>query len=720
LGVVAVSQSFFSDKWYRVASLKLRLRPSTRIESQRIRGETWYILQDPQRRQLHRISSDANLILCMLDGKRTVEQAWQLAGQRLGSSQPSQDEIVRLLAHLHGADLLIGAIPIDIEELARRGDRARRRRLGAQLQSPLSIKIPIFNPNDFLARTIKFVAPVYSRWGFAIWLALVLMGLIIAILHSGELGADIVDRALAPSSLAMALLVFPVIKGLHELGHGWAVKRWGGEVHEFGVMLLVLFPVPYVDASDSGFFREKRRRVIVGAAGVMAELAATAVALAFWASAEDGAARALAFSVVLVGGLTTLVFNANPLIRLDGYYILSDLIEIPNLSQRASQYASYLAKRYCLGLRDAASPVTAAGERIWFVSYALASFLYRTVVTFAIALFLASKMFLFGVALAIWAVGGFLVRPIVRAAAYQLWSAELMERRMRAVVISALALAVVVACLFLIPLPFATTAEGVLWIPEGAVVRAETEGDISRVAVKSGQQVAPGEALMVLTNPELTAYLAVLEADLQEITLRLEAAEPTDRVAADMYREQLKHSQEALLTERERAAHLRVSAGLGGEFAAFDARDLPGRHVKRGDVLGYVLPKESPVIRVLVDQADVDLVRRRTEGITVRFLERPMETYPAVMKAEAPGAIGSLPSEVLGPVGGGGWVTDPADPDHRRLLRKAFQFDVVTNEAAPAEAIGGRVLVRFDHGAQTLAASMSRWIRQLFLRRLNV
>jgi putative peptide zinc metalloprotease protein len=254
LGVVALSQPFFSDKWYRVAALKLRLRPSTRIESQRIRGETWYILQDPQRRQIHRISSDANLILCMLDGKRTVEQAWQLAGERLGRNQPSQDDIIRLLAHLHGADLLIGEIPPDIEELARRGERARRRRLVAQLQSPLSIKIPIFNPNNFLARTIKFVGPLYSRSGFAVWLAIVLVGLVIAIIHSGELGADLVDRALAPSNLAMVLLVFPVIKGLHELGHGWAVKRWGGDVPEFGVMLLVLFPVPYVDASDSSFF----------------------------------------------------------------------------------------------------------------------------------------------------------------------------------------------------------------------------------------------------------------------------------------------------------------------------------------------------------------------------------------------------------------------------------------------------------------------------------
>lgn len=715
-----MSQPFFSDKWYRVAPLKLRLRPSTRIESQRIRGETWYILQDPQRRQVHRISSGANLILCMLDGQRTVEQAWQLVGKRLGSDQPSQDETIRLLAHLHSADLLIGEIPPDIEELSRRGDRARRQRLIGQLQSPLSIKIPLFNPNKFLERTIKFVAPVYSRSGFAVWLALVLMGFVIAVLHSGELGADIMDRALAPSSLAMALLVFPLIKGLHELGHGWAVKRWGGEVHEFGVMLLVLFPVPYVDASDSSLFREKRRRVIVGAAGVMAELAATSIALAFWATAEDGAARALAFSVMLVGGLTTLVFNANPLIRLDGYYVLSDLIEIPNLSQRASQYVSYLAKRYGLGLRDAISPVTAAGERVWFVGYALASFLYRTVVTFAIALFLASKMFLFGVALAIWAVVGSLVRPILRAAAYQLWSAELVERRMRAALTSAFAVAAIAACLFLIPLPFATTAEGVLWIPEGAVVRAETDGDVEQLAVKNGEQVTPGQPLMELKNPDLTAYLAVLEAEQQETKLRLEAVEPTDRVAADMYREQLKHGEEALLNGRERAAHLRVSAAFAGEFATFNARDMPGRHVKRGDVLGYVLPNGSPIIRVLVGQEEVDLVRRRTQGVSVRFLERPLEAYPAVMKAEAPGAIAALPSEVLGPAGGGAWVTDPTDPDHRRLLRKAFQFDVVTNQPAPAEAIGGRVLVRFDHGAQPLAVSVSRWIRQLFLRNLDV
>jgi len=711
---------FFSSKWYRVASLRLRLQPSARIHPQSFRGETWHVLQDPQSGRFHRLSVGANLLLCLLDGSRTVEEAWELVGRRLGADQPTQDETIRLLAQLHAADLLLGETPPDIEELARRGGRDRRRRLLAQLRSPLAIKVPIFDPDRLLSATIGLTGPLFTHTGFAAWLAFVTIGIVLAGLHWGALTADIVDHALAPSNMVMALFVFPVVKGLHELGHGWAVKRWGGSVHETGIMLLVLFPVPYVDASDAGCFRNKWQRAIVGAAGVMVELAVASFALVFWVMAENGAARALAFNIVLVAGVSTLFFNGNPLMRLDGYYVLSDLIEIPNLAQRSGLYLIYLVKRYVFGLRDAVSPVTARGERAWFVGYALASFVYRATVTLAIALFLAAKMFLFGVALALWAASGFLVRPIVNGIIYVLASPELALHRRRAITLSCIALIVATAGLLLIPLPFATAAEGVLWIPEGGVVRPETSGVVSRLLAEEGSQVLPGAQLFALDDPGLIARVAVLEAEVREIQLRLDAVRMTDRVSADMYREQLDHSQAALALERMRSKQLIVSSAIAGRFVAPNAEGLPGRYVKRGAVLGYVVPDGATTVRVLIDQDDADLVRRRTERVAMRFLEQPLVVHEARMKTEVPAALDRLPSEILGASAGGPWVVDPTDAEHRRLLRKAFLFEVTMDSPAPGGTIGGRVMVRFDHGTETLGASMARWLRQLFLRRLNV
>jgi putative peptide zinc metalloprotease protein len=160
---------------------------------------------------------------------------------------------------------------------------------------------------------------------------------------------------------------------------------------------------------------------------------------------------------------------------------------------------------------------------------------------------------------------------------------------------------------------------------------------------------------------------------------------------------------------------------LRGRASIVNLTVPPGRHVKRGEVLGYVVPSRSPVIRALVGQDEVNLVRRRTKDVSVRLLSRPLESYPGVIEAEAPGTIGRLPSEVLGAAGGGSWVADPTDPNHRRLLEGAFQFEVVAHGLEPGEALmGGRALVRFEHGAEPLGVSLARWLRQLFLRRLNV
>src|SRR5262249_14668481 len=152
---------------------------------------------------------------------------------------------------------------------------------------------------------------------------------------------------------------------------------WGGEVHELGIMLLILVPVPYVDASSSSAFREKWRRAVVGGAGIMVEAALASAAIIVWISVEPGLVRAVAFNVALIAGVSTLFFNGNPLLRFDGYYMLCDLIEIPNLGTRANKYFFYLIERYVLRLSDAKSPVSARGEEFWFFFYAVASYIYR-------------------------------------------------------------------------------------------------------------------------------------------------------------------------------------------------------------------------------------------------------------------------------------------------------------------------------------------------------
>ena len=225
------------------------------------------------------------------------------------------------------------------------------------------------------------------------------------------------DRMLEVDNLLLLALVFPLIKALHELGHATATRAGGGEVHDMGVMLLVLMPVPYVDASAASVLRSRWKRALVGAAGMLVELFVAALAFYVWRAAEPGLVRALCFNVMLVAGVSTLVFNGNPLLRYDAYYVLADLIEMPNLAQRATRYWGYLAERWLLRNRDALDPAETAGERAWFVGYGFTSTLYRLFVTVAIALFIGSRFFFFGVVLAAWAVAMMAVVPLVRALA---------------------------------------------------------------------------------------------------------------------------------------------------------------------------------------------------------------------------------------------------------------------------------------------------------------
>ena len=192
-------------------------------------------------------------------------------------------------------------------------------------------------------------------------------------------------------------ITFPFVKALHELGHGFAVKRWGGEVHEMGIMFLVFMPVPYVDASAASAFQSKYQRMVVGSAGMLVEVFIAALAMFVWLNVEPGMIRAVAFNVMLIAGVSTVLFNGNPLLRFDGYYVLMDWLEIPNLGSRANQYIGYLIQRYPFGIRNAQSPVSARGERGWFVFYSIASFCYRMFIFATIIWFVAGEFFVVGV-----------------------------------------------------------------------------------------------------------------------------------------------------------------------------------------------------------------------------------------------------------------------------------------------------------------------------------
>jgi putative peptide zinc metalloprotease protein len=546
------------------------------------------------------------------------------------------------------------------------------------------------------------------------------VGLSLAAANWSELTGNLTDRVFSSSNLMLIWLIYPVVKALHELGHAYAVKKWGGEVHEMGIMLIVLMPIPYVDASAASAFRSKLQRMVVGSMGMLVETFLAALAMTFWAFAEPGLARTIAYNVMLISGLSSLFFNGNPLLRFDAYYILADWIEIPNLGSRSNKYYGYLVQRYFFGMRNAVNPVSAPGEARWFLFYGFAAFVYRMFIMAAIILFVAGRFFFIGVILALWATLTQILIPIGKMANFVLTSNSVGRQRKRAVVISLGAVVALVVGLFVVPVPYATRADGVIWAPEHSIVRAAASGFVVELDVEPGTQVAAGQVLIRSNDPLLVSRVRVLEARLAEYQMRLDSVAYTEPRRTAIIREQVRAVEADLEDARKSRKDLTVVSPGNGTFVAPTGQDMLGRHVSQGDIIGYVLEADRVQVKVITDQDAIGKIRAKTNHVWVWPADR-MTAAPidATIVRDIPGGTQQLPNPVLGTSGGGSIPVDPSDRDGVATIDRVFELDIEFPDDDYIY-VGRRVHVLFTHDDKPLAFQIARSIRQLFLNRFDV
>jgi len=716
----ATTAPLLSNWWYRVASRKPKLRSHARLHRHRYRGEVWYLLQDATSSRVHRFRPAARFIIALMDGSHSVAELWQLANHHLGEAAPTQDELINLLGQLHAADLLQSDVTPDVAELFARGEREETARLRRSYANPMAIRIPLWDPGAFLDHFGGLIRLMWSRGAALLWCAVVFPAVFLISPHWSELSNNFSDRVLASENLVALYLVFPLIKLAHELGHATATRAGGGEVHDLGIILMVLVPVPYVEASASTVFKSKYRRAMVGAAGMAVELFIAACAFYLWLLIEPGLVRAILFNVMLVASVSTLMFNGNPFLRYDAYYILADLIEIPNLAMRSTRYWGYVIERYVLGVREAETPDGSSIEKAWFLFYGLVSTIYRLFVTIVIAIFIAGQFFIIGVLLALWAVGAMVVFPVVKALRHFAGNPRMRRHRSRILAIVGTIVIGLVGFLLLVPMPYHSHAEGVFWLPEEAVVRAGANGFVSHFVVQPGTSVQRGDALIQCSEPNLVSQQRRSEARVTELQAEYSAQFVADRTKAQLVHDKIVHEQANLSLLNERVAELVVRAKGDGVFVAQQSGDMPGRFYRKGDQLGYVIGKAPPLARVVVPQESVDNVRLATDRVRVRRVERAQETWEGKVLREVPGGVEYLPSAALAVEGGGEIAVDPRDTKGPKTLERMFQIDVELQDIIHPDHFGQRVYVRFEHQMQPLAVRIYRSIRLLFLSSFNV
>ena len=715
---MSVRESLFSPLWYRVSNLHPQMNASVRVQRQQWRDQLWYHLIDGAANRQFRVNAKAYQFIGRCDGSHSVQDLWDALLETLGDEALTQDEVINLLAQLDEHEMLKYERAPKAKTLVERRDRRAKKRHRALL-NPFAFRVSLGDPSRLIRRFDRVGAFILRPHMLWIWIAIMVVAFATAAANWEALLVTATTYMATPQYLLMAWISFPIIKALHELGHALAVRRWGGDVHQMGITLLVLVPAPYVDASAAGAFRARHQRVIVSAVGIMVELTLAAVALAVWLNVQPGLVRDFAFVSMFIASVSTVLFNANPLLPFDGYYVMCDALDLPNIGPRSRAYwFERLRQLALLGARRQTSVQHAKGERKWLVLYAPLSLIYRLFISGMIVLWVGSYSVVLGTLAATFVLITVCITPVVKLVSSVMASAPAGTPRMRARAALGGAALVIVAVVFAVPFPSNTIARGVVWLPDQAHVRAEIDGFVEQILVDDGEQVRQGQLLLVLEDPELLVEHDVLARNLGRLRADHYSVLLTNPLQAENVVEEIVQVRDQLQRIEDRLDQLRIRARMDGRLVMPRQADLIGSLARRGDTLGYVLVSEQIRVRAALSERDAALVRESTRSISVRLDSAPEKAIPAQLIRDVPAATHDLPSPALGDRGGGPYATDPADENGLRTIEPVVLSDLKLPESM-LERVGTRAWVRYSHGATPIANQCYRQLRQLFLRHFN-
>jgi putative peptide zinc metalloprotease protein len=714
-----MATTIFGDAWFRVSGMRVALLETVQSRRHVHLDRAWYVLHDTYSQRFFKASEEAHAFILKLNTAQTVEEVWDAYVQSHPHAAPSQEEVIQLLSQLHASNLLHFTEQADNAAIVERYRKQRRREKMGQVASFLFFKVPLWNPDRWLSRIQPLIRATTGLPAMLLWAAVVLAGVLAALSDVGALHEQ-GQGLLSMGNLPWLYICMGGMKLIHETLHGFVCKRYGGEVRGFGLMFLLFTPLPYMDATSAWGFTNRWHRMYVGFAGMAAELFMAAIGALVWSQTGPGAINSLAFNVMVIGSVSSLLFNGNPLLRFDAYYILSDFAQIPNLYAKGQQQWRYLLDRWVLGTTDAQCPAEDRREWWWLTVYGALSFVYLLIVMLGMSLVLLDMWFPVGVlALTMTIVSRFVMpgHKLVR----HLASGRTQPNRLRAVG-TVLALAGVAALLvFQVPLPASIQARGVLEAQNSTLLYAPSEGLLVEQRVPNGAQVQAGQVLAVMHNRDLELEIDAVAVALREADAHLRAALFRAPNELAPVRQQMQATQERLQELQRRRQELVLVAPHAGEWVAPTMHERQGSWIARGQQLGELVDRSAFRFMAVIAQEQADrLFGHSAAGAELRLVGQAEHLLQAAQVTLVPYQQVRLRSAALGWLGGGD-IAVRTDQPQGDMARDPFFVVFAELPAARDEALsayhGMSGVLRIALPRQPLSEQLHRSFMQLVQKR---
>ena len=695
--------------------LALRKRADLIASRNSYDGRTYWVVKEPVGLNYFRFHEEEYAILSMLDGKTSLQTIRESFQSQFAPQRITLQDLQQFIGMLHRSGLVISQAPGQGRQLRRRGDQKRKRELMGKVSNIFALRFRGIDPERLLNRLLPWFGWLFTWWaiGLALMFGSVALTLVFVQWDKFQAKLPTFEQFFAADNWVFLGITMATVKILHEFGHGLSCKKFGGECHEMGLMLLVFTPCLYCNVSDSWMLRNKWQRVFIGAAGMYVELILASFATFLWWFSTPGMFNFLCLSVMFICSVSTVVFNGNPLLRFDGYYIVMDMLEIPNLRQKSTEVLKRWFQSTCLGLELQDNPFLPRRNLFWFGIFTIAAAIYRWVVVFGIIWFLNQVLKPYGLEaigqmFAIAGVVGMVVQPIMQSYKFLKTPGRASKMKRRNILTSLAVVGSILAIIAWVPFPFSVKCAFEIQPQDALQVRTMVPGHMVAWNKKPGELVQTGEPIAKLENVDLRVQEAKYQSEYELALVRfkqmenqagidrnqnkmLRAQEEVIASAANMLKQiKSKRAQLLVLSPRDGTiieppskpvskaaiAEDQLQGWAGNPFAPINSEAF----FTEGDVLCVVGDIAKMEAIIVVDQSDVDLIKEGDEvelmldsarlnsvvGKIAKISKSEMKETPENLAMQAGGQLNTAQDEngKVRPISTSYQATVPLEPKH--------------------------------------------------------